>query len=112
MGAKATVTEEVYNKIKKECLTSKDDPKVMKKYNLGQTTVRAIRRTNSYNEFLIRVKRAVVIKGYKMYKLDDAYINPKALEKNDPKPDKKLVIAMSIIAAVLVIGAIIGLIKR
>ena len=112
MGAKATVTEEVYNKIKKECLTSKDDPKVMKKYNLGQTTVRAIRRTNSYNEFLVRVKRAVVVKEYKMYKLDDAYINPKALNLEDDTPSKKLVVALSIVAAIIILIAVIGLINR
>ena len=57
MGAKPKVTEKVYNQIKKELITPKDDQKVMKKYNIGQTTARAIRRSPSYVCFLTRTRR-------------------------------------------------------
>lgn len=56
MGAKAKVDAKLYAKIKKELKTSRDDPKVMKKYNLGQTTVRAIRNSVSYTEFNKRTR--------------------------------------------------------
>lgn len=51
MGAKTKVDAIRYEKIKKELKSPKDDKKVMKKYHLGQTTVRAIRRSNSYINF-------------------------------------------------------------
>lgn len=51
MGAKTKVDAIRYEKIKKELKSPKDDKKVMKKYHLGQTTVRAIRRSNSYTNF-------------------------------------------------------------
>ena len=54
MGAKAKVDAKLYAKIKKELKTPKDDTKVMKKYKLGQTTVRAIRRSNSYKMFKLK----------------------------------------------------------
>lgn len=51
MGAKKKVDAKLYAKVKKELKSPKDDKKVMKKYNLGQTTVRAIRNSKSYAEF-------------------------------------------------------------
>ena len=45
MGAKRKVDSKLYEKIKKELKTPKDDQKVMKKYSLGQTAVRAIRNS-------------------------------------------------------------------
>lgn len=54
MGAKAKVDAKLYAKIKKELKTPHDDEKVMKKYKLGQTTVRAIRRSNSYKMFRLK----------------------------------------------------------
>lgn len=54
MGAKRKVDVKLYNKIKQELHTPKDDKKVMKKYKLGQTTVRAIRLSNSYRMFRFR----------------------------------------------------------
>lgn len=54
MGAKTKVDAIRYAKIKKELKTPHDDEKVMKKYKLGQTTVRAIRRSNSYKMFRLK----------------------------------------------------------
>ena len=54
MGAKAKVDAKLYDKIKSELKTPKDDKKVMKKYKLGQTTVRAIRRSSSYKMFRLK----------------------------------------------------------
>lgn len=54
MGAKRKVDEKLYNKIKKELKTPKDDKKVMKKYKLGQTAVRAIRNSWCYDDYLSR----------------------------------------------------------
>lgn len=52
MGAKRKVNSKLYNKITKELKTPKDDKRVMKKYGLGQTTVRAIRNSSDYYHFL------------------------------------------------------------
>lgn len=52
MGAKRKVDIKLYNKISRELKTPKDDKKVMKKYGLGQTTVRAIRNSYDYFHFL------------------------------------------------------------
>lgn len=52
MGAKRKVDIKLYNKISKELITPKDDKKVMEKYGLGQTTVRAIRNSCDYYHFL------------------------------------------------------------
>ena len=57
MGAKRKVDEKLYAKIKKELKTPKDDKKVMKKYKLGQTAVRAIRNSWCYDDYLSRTKR-------------------------------------------------------
>jgi len=54
MGAKRKVNEQLYKRIKKELNTPKDDKKVMKKYKLGQTAVRAIRRSWCYADYLSR----------------------------------------------------------
>lgn len=70
MGAKRKVDEKLYEKIKKELKTPKDDPKVMKKYNLGQTAVRAIRNSWCYDDYVIRTnhkkKPVVVDDDYRM----------------------------------------------
>lgn len=52
MGAKRKVDLKQYTKISKELKSPKDDKKVMAKYNLGQTTVRAIRNSVDYYHFL------------------------------------------------------------
>ena len=52
MGAKRKVDQKLYNKITKELKTPKDDKKVMKKYSLGQTTVRALRNSYDYDDFV------------------------------------------------------------
>ena len=70
MGAKRKVDSKLYEKIKKELKTPKDDPKVMKKYNLGQTAVRAIRNSWCYDDYILRTnhkkKPVVVDDGYRM----------------------------------------------
>ena len=57
MGAKRKVDEKLYAKIKKELKTPKDDKKVMKKYKLGQTIVRAVRNSWCYDDYVSRTKR-------------------------------------------------------
>lgn len=52
MGAKRKVTKAMYVRVKHECSNPKDDKKVMKKYKLGQTTVRAIRNSINYEHFI------------------------------------------------------------
>ena len=54
MGAKRKVDEKLYAKIKKELKTPKDDKKVMKKYKLGQTVVRAVRNSWCYDDYIYR----------------------------------------------------------
>lgn len=71
MGAKRKVDFELYTKVKKELKSPKDDKKVMKKYNLGQTTVRAIRNSKNYTEFnkktrTDRKKKFVVKRDFKV----------------------------------------------
>lgn len=63
MGAKRKVDEKLYNKITRELKTPKDDKNIMKKYNLGQTTVRAIRNSWCYADFVSRTshKRESVV---------------------------------------------------
>ena len=56
MGAKRKVDSKLYAKIKKESKAPNDDTKVMKKYKLGQTTVRAIRNSWCYDDYLARTK--------------------------------------------------------
>ena len=56
MGAKTKVTKVIYDKLKKELKSPKDDSRVMKKYGLGQTTVRAIRNSISYREFELKTR--------------------------------------------------------
>jgi len=56
MGAKRKVDEKLYAKIKKELKSPKDDKKVMKKYKLGQTVVRAVRNSWCYDDYLSRTK--------------------------------------------------------
>ena len=60
MGAKRKVDEKLYEKLSKELKSPKDDKKVMEKYNLGQSTVRAIRNSWCYDDYLTRTIR---IKG-------------------------------------------------
>ena len=57
MGAKRKVDTKLYAKIKKELKTPKDDAKVMKKYKLGQTAIRAIRNSWCYDDYISRTKR-------------------------------------------------------
>ena len=70
MGAKRKVDEKLYTKIKKELKTPKDDAKVIKKYNIGKTTVRALRNSWCYDDFILRTtpkkKPVVVTDGYHM----------------------------------------------
>lgn len=70
MGAKKKVDAKFYAKVKKELKSPKDDKKVMKKYNLGQTTVRAIRNSKSYAEFNKKTrtdrKKFVVKRNFKV----------------------------------------------
>lgn len=64
MGAKRKVDETLYAKIKKELKTPKDDAKVIKKYKLGKTTVRALRNSWCYDDFVFRTahkKKPVVV---------------------------------------------------
>ena len=57
MGAKRKVDAKLYNKLSKELRTPKDDKKVMEKYGLGQTTVRAIRNSLDYEHFINKTSR-------------------------------------------------------
>lgn len=61
MGAKRKVTRKVYEEIKKVCKVPKDDKKIMKKYGLSQTTVRAIRRSNSYVMFVAKTSKKIKV---------------------------------------------------
>ena len=68
---KRKVDAKLYAKVKKELKSPKDDKKVMKKYNLSQTTVRAIRNSNSYAEFnkktrTDRKKKFVIKRDFKV----------------------------------------------
>ena len=64
MGAKRKVDAKLYTKVKKELKAPKDDKKVMKKYKLGQTTVRAIRNSWCYDDFLARTTTNKIKKTY------------------------------------------------
>ena len=112
MGAKAKVTEKVYNKIKKECLTAKDDPKIMKKYNLGQTTVRAIRRSPSYVCFLTRTRRITLDKAIKQKsEVKEEYINPEALQPHNNEPmneERKAEIAANVFTVTAIFALLVG----
>ena len=99
MGAKTRVTAEMYNKLKKELKSAKDDKKVMKKYNLGQTTVRAIRNTSSYTAFR---ERTILRK----YKKNEAQASE--LQKLNRKADIAVeVFAWICVAGLAVLGAIV-----
>lgn len=52
------ITAELYSEVKPSLKTTRDDEKVMRKYSLGQTTVRAIRRSINYQDY--RAKTAKV----------------------------------------------------
>ena len=54
MGAKRKVDLKLYNKLIRVLKTPKDDAKVMEKYHLGQTTVRAVRKSYDYEDFIRR----------------------------------------------------------
>lgn len=56
MGAKRKVDAKLYAKIKKSLKTPKDDAKAIKKYKLGQATIRAIRNSWCYDDYLARTK--------------------------------------------------------
>lgn len=82
MGAKRKVDAKLYNNIKKELKSSKDDARVMKRFGLGQTTVRAIRNSKNYTEFnkktrTDRKKKFVVKRDFK--------VNPIACEPVTPQ---------------------------
>lgn len=70
MGAKRKVDEKLYEKLSKELNSPKDDKKVMEKYNLGQSTVRAIRNSWCYDDYLTRTIR---VKGEDRTKRNDRY---------------------------------------
>ena len=76
MGAKRKVDAKLYNKITRELKTPKDDKKVMEKYHLGQTLVRAIRNSYDYDHF---VRKTSHIKNY---------ANPKPVRKQPSKADR------------------------
>lgn len=83
MGAKRKVDAKLYDKVKKELNTPDDDQYVMAKFNLGQTTVRAIRTTSSYNQFLVKTsgKKEPVIEK-REYK-----VNPKTKKSKKVKKE-------------------------
>ena len=100
MGAKTRVTAEMYNKLKKELKSAKDDKKVMKKYNLGQTTVRAIRNTSSYTAF----RERTVLRKYKKHNEAQA----SELQKINRKADIAVeVFAWICVAGLAALGAIV-----
>lgn len=80
MGAKRKVDEKLYKKIKQELKTPKDDPKAIKKYKLSQTTIRAIRKSTSYTQFLVRTSGKKLATEKRNFK-----VNPKALKKSKKK---------------------------
>lgn len=81
MGAKRKVDLKLYNKITKELKTPKDDKKVMKKYSLGQTTVRAIRNSYDYGDFVRKTT----------YKASKTYTSPIARRQELTTADKIIV---------------------
>lgn len=98
MGAKRKVDLKLYNKLTKELKTPKDDQKVMKKYNLGQTTVRAVRNSYDYEDFIRRTTP-----GAKKY-------TPTLSRRQDLTTFDKVVIALTwfgVFASVFVVLAII-----
>lgn len=57
MGAKRKVDTKLYAKIKKELKSPKDDAKAIKKYKLGQATIRAIRNSWCYDDYISRTTK-------------------------------------------------------
>lgn len=105
MGAKIRVDEKLYNKVKKECKAPKDDKKVMAKFNLGQTTVRAIRNTKTYNMFAHRTRTSRKSrKGTRRYA-----INPKALKmaKKNKTPQEQAMTAWYAFVLLALLGGVI-----
>ena len=80
MGAKRKVDAKLYNKITRELKTPKDDKKVMEKYHLGQTLVRAIRNSYDYNDFVRKTSRV------------KSYANRATTRKQMTKADKAVVL--------------------
>lgn len=78
MGAKRKVDEKLYAKIKKELKTPKDDATVIKKYNLGKTTVRALRNSWCYDDFVMRTthkKKPVVTEDDYLMAVEDTKVS-------------------------------------
>lgn len=98
MGAKRKVDLKLYNKLTRELKTPKDDAKVMAKYHLGQTTVRAVRKSYDYEDFIRRTTP-----GSKKY-------TPSLSRRAELTKFDRLIIALTwvgIIASAFVIFAII-----
>ena len=88
MGAKRKVDAKLYAKVKKELKTPDDDKYVMAKFNLGQTSVRAIRNSKTYNQFVIKTsgKKKPAKKKKPMIEKRNFKVNPKAKGKMPKKP--------------------------
>lgn len=87
MGAKRKVDAKLYAKVKKELKTPDDDEYVMAKFNLGQTSVRAIRNSKTYNQFVIKTsgKKKPAKKKKPVIEKRNFKINPKAKSKTSKK---------------------------
>lgn len=105
MGAKAKVDAKLYAKIKKELKTSRDDPKVMKKYNLGQTTVRAIRNSGTYTEFnkRTRIDRRKKFTVRNNFKVNPAVKNLK-IRKGQPTSQERAMMAFEALGVLTILA--------
>jgi len=99
MGAKRKVDVDLYAKIKRELKTPKDDKKVMTKYGLGQTTVRAIRNSLSYDHFLLKTQKPT--------KKDKVGLEPLCHRPPLTTADKVVVLFVWIVMLGMGIGALV-----
>ena len=105
MGSnKKRVTREIYNNIKRYIrdnnLTAADDPKVMAKFHYGKTTIRLIRNTRGYDNYLERIYR------YHGYPRVQQTAPKKAAPVVDDEPTDNTWEKISIV--MLLVGVLIG----
>lgn len=96
MGAKRKVDIKLYNKISKELKSPKDDKKVMEKYNLGQTAVRAIRNSSDYYDYVCRTSHG------KMQKREITLNSP----RRPATPAERAVIVATWLSAIAMVFAV------
>lgn len=75
MGAKRKVDTKLYVKIKKELKSPKDDAKAIKKYKLGQATIRAIRNSWCYDDYISRTTKKKHAKCAKFSTQEKAFMS-------------------------------------